>query len=342
MPRTPRIRRYIFNTLTVVSLLLLLGTVGLWVDSYSGPREIETDAVIAQSERGVCSCGIKRFVDPRNTFIEWHGFGYGERTWFDLRDPEEGIIYAANVVTFPHGFLTVIFAILPAIWLYKWNKRRKLGVNVCPGCGYDLTGNETGKCPECGERTEVRRTPLRYNTHVNNGFFTFLSAIILLAVVSGCVSEQSQVLGSMKRIDRAVLSNDVVMFKKQVTPATLDYLRDHIKEKHIDNALLFMMGRIKYIVPFAVKRVEIVDDSAKATVTDSKGREAKLLFRKVNRYWYLDLADAYAAWIELAKWAAPVRQNTKAATPFLELPMLPGGVPLVTPYSDDKYITDDP
>jgi len=26
----PRTRRYIFNTLTVVSLLLMLGTVGLW------------------------------------------------------------------------------------------------------------------------------------------------------------------------------------------------------------------------------------------------------------------------------------------------------------------------
>ena len=29
-----RTRRYIFNTLTVVSLLLLLATLGLWVDSY--------------------------------------------------------------------------------------------------------------------------------------------------------------------------------------------------------------------------------------------------------------------------------------------------------------------
>ena len=33
MPWEPRTRRYIFNTLTVVSLLLMLATVGLWVDS---------------------------------------------------------------------------------------------------------------------------------------------------------------------------------------------------------------------------------------------------------------------------------------------------------------------
>ena len=31
---TMPLRRYIFNTLTVVSLLLLLAVVGLWVDSY--------------------------------------------------------------------------------------------------------------------------------------------------------------------------------------------------------------------------------------------------------------------------------------------------------------------
>jgi hypothetical protein len=44
----------------------------------------------------------------------------------------------------------LIFAILPAIWLFKWNQRRKLSPNACLGCGYDLTGNESGVCPECG------------------------------------------------------------------------------------------------------------------------------------------------------------------------------------------------
>ena len=55
----------------------------------------------------------------------------------------------------PYWFLTLIFAILPTIWLFKWNRRRKLGPNTCPGCGYDLTGNETGACPECGASTPI-------------------------------------------------------------------------------------------------------------------------------------------------------------------------------------------
>ena len=52
-------------------------------------------------------------------------------------------------------FLTLIFAALPAIWLTKWNKRPKLGPNSCTDCGYDLTGNETGVCPECGVDAEI-------------------------------------------------------------------------------------------------------------------------------------------------------------------------------------------
>ena len=48
-------------------------------------------------------------------------------------------------------FIALIFAILPTIWLIKWRKRRAPGDNACAKCGYDLTGNESGKCSECGE-----------------------------------------------------------------------------------------------------------------------------------------------------------------------------------------------
>ena len=36
---------------------------------------------------------------------------------------------------------------LPGLRAYRRSLR-----NRCPGCGYDLTGNVTGVCPECGER----------------------------------------------------------------------------------------------------------------------------------------------------------------------------------------------
>ena len=56
-----------------------------------------------------------------------------------------------------------IFAgpILGTIWLSRQQWRRFLrqelnarGIPICMKCAYDLTGNESGVCPECGTRVE--------------------------------------------------------------------------------------------------------------------------------------------------------------------------------------------
>jgi hypothetical protein len=36
--------------------------------------------------------------------------------------------------------------------------RRRIPPHCCLGCGYDLTGNTSGTCPECGEKMEVGAT----------------------------------------------------------------------------------------------------------------------------------------------------------------------------------------
>lgn len=38
----------------------------------------------------------------------------------------------------------------------RWRRRKK---GLCVKCGYDLTGNVSGVCPECGTRIETRATP---------------------------------------------------------------------------------------------------------------------------------------------------------------------------------------
>jgi len=186
----PRTRRYIFNTLTVVSLLLLLGTVGLWVRSFSNSDTISkgkwTEADQTIKVAGFCSAvgGIHAFIDSytgidvkdykikqipfgyhvhenpenqldlwTNSVSDWAGFGRYEGSIMIINNNtmRQILNIDAKGVVIPHWFLTLIFATLPAIWLFKWNKRRKRGPNACPGCGYDLTGNESGECPECGQ-----------------------------------------------------------------------------------------------------------------------------------------------------------------------------------------------
>jgi hypothetical protein len=57
-----------------------------------------------------------------------------------------------------HGAVVLLFAALPAAWLLCWLVReipramrdRKVAQGLCLSCSYDLTGNVSGVCPECG------------------------------------------------------------------------------------------------------------------------------------------------------------------------------------------------
>jgi len=47
----------------------------------------------------------------------------------------------------------------PARMLYDRMRSRKVTIyrdDLCPRCGYDLTKNESGTCPECGATCEPR------------------------------------------------------------------------------------------------------------------------------------------------------------------------------------------
>jgi hypothetical protein len=36
--------------------------------------------------------------------------------------------------------------------VYLWSRDRRPAPGHCPNCGYDLTGNVSGVCPECGQK----------------------------------------------------------------------------------------------------------------------------------------------------------------------------------------------
>jgi len=54
-------------------------------------------------------------------------------------------------------FLSLVFAVYPAIFFIRSYRRRRLrrqALKPCGQCGYDLHGNESGTCPECGRTVE--------------------------------------------------------------------------------------------------------------------------------------------------------------------------------------------
>ena len=54
-------------------------------------------------------------------------------------------------VTAPHWAVAAAAALLPAVTATRWwRNRRRARPGACAGCGYDLTGNVSGVCPECG------------------------------------------------------------------------------------------------------------------------------------------------------------------------------------------------
>jgi len=54
-------------------------------------------------------------------------------------------------------WLPFVIVLIPTALLWhpgirRWYRNRRLGPGHCQECGYNLTGNVSGVCPECGER----------------------------------------------------------------------------------------------------------------------------------------------------------------------------------------------
>ena len=53
----------------------------------------------------------------------------------------------------PLFYLFVLFAILPGVWSVRVCRTWRRVEGHCTSCGYNLTGNTSGACPECGSPT---------------------------------------------------------------------------------------------------------------------------------------------------------------------------------------------
>ncbi len=175
-----RLRRIIFNALTVLSLLLCAAAMGLWVRSYW-----RTDAVIRfrhiSEACRLCVSGGRIVIDnaPQRS-DEQRKFDQLQRRinvlfsqasiyYTHVPQPAEVIQAEAELdslimeqrhLRFSSGWsystawalppMVTILAVAPALaWIRRQRHRRRRLSGACRHCGYDLRATPT-RCPECG------------------------------------------------------------------------------------------------------------------------------------------------------------------------------------------------
>ena len=167
----PRCRRYIFNALACISLLLMLAAVALWIDGAShrhlaGYAYDNWDTSI-DSNSGMMAISHTRNQINFNSgsywfrhvqyldYVPWMaghlaGFGY---SWGPYPYFSGSLILAVYALYLPLWFIVLMLTMLPALWVFRRRGQIKRQPNACPACDYDLTGNTSGQCPECGMNT---------------------------------------------------------------------------------------------------------------------------------------------------------------------------------------------
>ena len=76
--------------------------------------------------------------------------------------PRTTVALSSASVGLPHAEALAFFSVPPLLWLALCTRRlvllrRRRGPGLCPTCGYDLTGNTSGVCSECGTAVEAGR-----------------------------------------------------------------------------------------------------------------------------------------------------------------------------------------
>ena len=163
-------KRRIFNILATMSLVLCLATAGLWA---YGPWWMDTAwlrhaALTTMFIEVNGRLGVHVGLTPNGLWV-YRGNEDTPQAPAVARDgvfagfeyehgaiPPDGVNPALcfeRLVT-PYWFLCALGATLPALWLW-WHRRERSarrddGMPHCPKCDYNLTGNVSGICPECG------------------------------------------------------------------------------------------------------------------------------------------------------------------------------------------------
>lgn len=146
----------------VVALVLFPFSVSLWHRSHKAPQQYRYDLTLYKSLRVYLKdgiCGLRVLSMPTKTggksdFRASLSFDMipGNKS-FLLRSRKEGV-YRITWLVFPFWLTTCLLsvALLTPVFrgpVRRWRRKR---AGCCLHCGYSLTGNRSGRCPECGLR----------------------------------------------------------------------------------------------------------------------------------------------------------------------------------------------
>lgn len=171
---TPLTRR-LLNLLAVLSAALGVAGAAAWPASYESSRTLSfgyddpagrRTSLSLMLTRGVLVAGVRRWVPPANRRLnpdEQRGLRY----MIDLPWTMPWGPIGLSVGRTPSGaaasaplWLVVPLAVAPGAVLAGARLRRrgrKHRKGCCAGCDYDLTGNQSGVCPECGAAVAAGR-----------------------------------------------------------------------------------------------------------------------------------------------------------------------------------------
>lgn len=95
----------------------------------------------------ICNGQIIAWLGPPR--FPFPGLGHGHARGFGLGLPIRVNLGGHELIRIPLWLPLVIVATPTATLL--WRDRRRILPGYCKQCGYNLTGNVSGVCPECGE-----------------------------------------------------------------------------------------------------------------------------------------------------------------------------------------------
>ena len=164
-------RRFVFTIAAAISLILCLTTVGL--RAYLLRQQFIVHWYSGQHRFTIYPSPRVLFLDidagtrtPRGGFRAPPGTHWDTAWANPIHQLPLGIAYGKSPASDPTAApyfglvapwvdLLILTAILPVAWMINWlwrrhRRRRAARLLLCTSCGYNLTGNTSGVCPECG------------------------------------------------------------------------------------------------------------------------------------------------------------------------------------------------